>query len=297
MMAGCKPFRKPLELCKHDGGRVFDKPRGHPLLELQLCLECGQPIFETIFDIWAFIRKPRYLQNGKVIQRRLSTFSKLDVILENVHVVAYRKPRGVGRPKTTKDIAVEKAIKKLLAAEFEDEELQLEYPSEKDSLLFRENPETGELEPVLHMEPYGPVGIKKYRKEWNWAIMSNQLFWILWKMYRKIVENEKEWVIFPAINFLEVAASVGLDLKMREVRAVVAAGLVIDGKTFEEAKKVTGIKKNQTIKNWLRYVKRLYVMANAMPGLTRLERDPSKNWRLMKRMPDGTVKTVKMSWS
>ena len=78
---------------------------------------------------------------------------------------------------------------------------------------------------------------------------------------------------------------------------MVAAGLVIDGKTFEEAKKITGVKKNETIKNWLKYVKRIHVLANAMPELTRLERDPSKRWRLCKRMPDGTVKTLKMSWS
>jgi hypothetical protein len=116
-------------------------------------------------------------------------------------------------------------------------------------------------------------------------------------MYRNVVKNEKEWVIFPAIDFLEVAASVGLDLTMREVRAVVAAGLVIDGKTFEEAKKITGVKENRTIKNWLKYVKRVHVLANAMPELTRLERDPQKRWRLCKRMPDGTVKTLKMSWS
>jgi hypothetical protein len=32
-------------------------------------------------------------------------------------------------------------------------------------------------------------------------------------------------------------------------------------------------------------------LANAIPELTRLERDPTKSWRLMqKRMPDGTVK-------
>jgi hypothetical protein len=242
------------------------------------------------------MKKPRYLQNGKVLNKRLSTFGKLDVILEKVRVIAYRKPRDVGRPKSKEDLIAEKTIKEELAA-LEDEESGLEYPSERDALLFRENPETGELEPVLHMAPLGPVGIKKYRKEWNWAVESNKLFWNLWRKYRQVVRNEKEWVIFPAINFLEVVASTGLDLKMREVRAVVAAGLIINGKMFEEAKKVTGIKKNQTIKNWLEYVKRLYRLANAIPELTRLERDPSKSWGSYKRMPDGTVKTLKISWS
>jgi hypothetical protein len=292
-----QPVWKPLELCKHDGERLVDKPRGHPLLELQFCLECGQPVFNSILDMWAFIRKPRRLQNGKVVSLRLSTFSKLDAILENIRIIAYRKPRGVGRPKTKADVVAEKTFKKLLSAMFEDEESMMEYPSEKDSLLFRENPETGELEPVPHMAPFGPVGIKKYRKEYNWAIESNHLFTVLWKMYRNVVKNEKNWVIFPAIDFLMVAASVGLDLTIREVRAVVAAGLVIDGKTFEEAKKITGVKKNETIKNWLQYVKRVHMLANAMPELTMLERDPSKRWRLCKRMPDGTVKTLKMSWS
>lgn len=282
--------RKPLELCKHDGERLVDKCQGHPLLELQLCVECGQPIFESILDLWAFIRKPRRLQNGKVVSLRLSTFSKLDVILENARTVAYRKRRAVGRPKTGKE------VDKKLPPEFEDEDAKLEYPSKKDSLLFKENPKTGELEPVLHMAPLGPVGIKKYRKEYNWAIESNHLFTVLWKMYRNVVKNEKEWVIFPVIDFLEVAASVGLDLTVREVRAVVAAGLVIDGKTFEEAKKITGVKKNETIKNWLQYVKRVHMLANAMPELTMLESDPSKWWRMYKRMPDGTVKELKISW-
>jgi hypothetical protein len=278
-----QPVWKPLELCKHNGERLVDKPRGHLLLELQFCLECGQPIFDSIFDLWAFIRKPRRLQNGKVVQLRLSTFSKLDVILENIRIIAYRKSRGVGRPKTKADVVAVESM--------------LEYPSEKDSLLFRENPETGKLEPVLHMAPLGHVGIKKYRKEWRWAVESNHLFMVLWRMYREVVKNEKNWVIFPAIDFLIVAASVGLDLTMREVRAVVAAGLIIDGKTFEEAKKITGVKENRTIKNWLKYVKRVHVLANVMPELTKLERDPSKWWRLYKRMPDGTVKTLKISWS
>jgi len=83
--------------CKHEvwmyDGRGFNR--------LKLCLECKEPIFENIFHVLAYIRKPRKIVNGKVelenmsLDEKIKRLTQLDIlrILDNLQKKRKGRPR------------------------------------------------------------------------------------------------------------------------------------------------------------------------------------------------------------
>jgi len=78
------------ELCKHTGEKITD---GKELNRLKFCVECGSPILKTVFDLIAYLKTPRILQDGKVKKLRWNIYKKIEISLSYTHLIM----RIVGR--------------------------------------------------------------------------------------------------------------------------------------------------------------------------------------------------------
>ncbi|RLI68386.1 MAG: hypothetical protein DRP02_12680 [Candidatus Gerdarchaeota archaeon] len=261
------------KLCRHLGPKI-SHGNSNKLTDTRLnfCKICGEPIIETVLDVVAYLSQPRKLVNGKIVREYLTTFGKIDFILENVRYLNAAFVRTRGRPPSKRSFP---------------EEMEIYYPREWDDL-----PKIGDVEEWEDNEdkrdiPFevltnkvgsGRMPGKTLIRLTYWAKKFYKTFSPMMAILVKLSNlarkqtKDKGYSItrafFDTATFLEVMAKACLKLKKSEIKAVYACSLVKNGFTYKEASKLCRVK-YETIKSWESYLKAILKKTKQFKNLTK----------------------------
>jgi len=251
------------ELCKHLGPKVSDG-RALAGYKLTFCKDCGEIIVNSIFDVIAYLKKPRSLVNGKIVRSYPTVFGKLEFLLKNIYLlnVVFRRPRG--RPPSTETE---------LDKEFDE---AFHYPKDMDDLTKIENGKKRgfivPLTPLTNKRGSGRMPGTTYIRLIKWARDIREIFIpmaeTIFKLNSRHPNKQLLFKLGDVFTFFQILAKACLKLNKSQIRAVCACSLVKNGLTYKEASEICRVK-YETIKRWEPYFKAFLKKTSQFKYITR----------------------------
>jgi hypothetical protein len=284
------------KLCRHEG-RLIRNGRG--LNMLKLCPECGEPVFKDLLDVIAYLKKPRYLRNGEVVEKKLSREQVINFIGDYAKIIAFGEVKLRGRPR--------KQQEKPRYIEEEEDRFVFEMPEPKPKEQPLKWPLTWNIEnevdrffKVQKATPGKgiPFGRKMSRenqwREEGYKCLRDVLLEILEILHElsilsltqfdeKSIEGGVEITIplkklvaepprfpFPLHEMRDITGvfiKVLQPLKKSELRAVYASLLVKHGFAAEKVMKALHIGSHHTIKKWTKWIDEILKKVRFYPNM------------------------------
>jgi hypothetical protein len=271
-------------LCRHEGIKpIWD---GKGLNRLSFCPECGQPIIKDLLAVIAYLKKPRYLRNGEIVEKKLSREQVINFICDHAKIIAYGEIKPRGRPRK----------KQFQYIEEEEDRFVYEMPEPKPKEQPLKWPLTWDIE--KEVDRFFEVVVQKAKPGKGipfWAKMIRAYQWreegykCLRGVLLQIIEILHELSILSATQFEEKPIEGGVEitiplekldaelsrfpfplhemrdvtgvfikvlqpLKKSELRAIYASLLVKHGFAAEKVMKALHIGSHHTIKKWTKWI-------------------------------------------
>jgi hypothetical protein len=281
------------ELCKHVGERITD---GKGLSRLSFCVECGEPILETVFDLIACLKTPRILQDGKVKKLRWNIYKKIEFSLSYTHLLT-RIVRRSGKRGRLKE-------EKIDVSEIDEAEGGLGWWEWAPSIMKTGEGEEGEKLP--HHEPapekfgWGGGPGKTYRQYYQWAVevekKEQQMREVINEVRRKLSErgiNDGFTRLLQAYMFIIYLSKLLLILPKRSMLAVCAASLINTGCSVKEAEEITGVKNLEKIYRFRKLLEKMNKLIWQDERLLKSPRVPLDKKIIGRRGKDGKMRLFK----
>jgi hypothetical protein len=283
-------------LCRHEG-RLIRNGRG--LNMLKLCPECGEPVFKDLLDVIAYLKKPRYLRNGEVVEKKLSREQVINFICDYAKIIAFGEVKPRGRPR--------KQQEKPRYIEEEEDRFVFEMPEPKPKEQPLKWPLTwnieNEVDRFFKVQKATPgKGIPFGRKMSRANQWREEGYKCLREVLLEILEILHELSILSSTQFDEKSIEGGVEitiplkklvaepprfpfplhemrditgvfikvlqpLKKSELRAVYASLLVKHGFAAEKVMKALHIGSHHTIKKWTKWIDEILKKVRFYPNM------------------------------